>query len=235
MKCKIMACLDVDWISINASTICSQNYHTCLLISLSTPLLLITNLSPTSLSLSNSSDEGVDYQDNVPTFDHPTQPRDPPLLDGIRPHSNSQPDSTRHIAYADALKFGLGGNGNSQVPPSELKPYTKLPRNNSTRLLPIGQTSHQITQTKSDPLMPHLPPHPPLIHMEELLTCCLLGKIWGEPLTSPAIIHKTKKDWYFVKGHLTILMLGTTGLCLGLKNLSIECLSMIRGPDMWAS
>lgn len=196
----------------------------------------MTNLSPTSpLSLSNCSDGSSDYQDTVPTSDHPTQSRDLPLLDGIRPHSNSQPDSTRPTACADALKFRSGGNGNSQVPPFEPKPRTKLPRNNSVGLLPIGQISQQVAQTETEPSMTQLPPHPPLIHMEELLTCCLFGKIWGESLPLPAIIHKTKKDWYFVKGQIDYigsLMLGTTGLCLGLQILRIECLFMIRGHGM---
>ena len=138
----------------------------------------MTNLSLTSpLSLPNSSDGSSNYQYNVPTSNHPIQPREPPLLEGIRPQTNSQSDSDIHITYVDALKFDLGANGNPQVPPSEPKPCTTLPRNHSTMLLSIGQSSYQATQVESDPPMPHLPPPPPLIHMEELLNCCLLGKI----------------------------------------------------------
>ncbi|KAJ8438410.1 hypothetical protein Cgig2_004520 [Carnegiea gigantea] len=47
-----------------------------------------------------------------------------------------------------------------------------------------------------------MPPYPHPIHMSELLACCVMGKIWGDPVPLPAIIHNTKKDWSFVKGHV---------------------------------
>jgi len=42
----------------------------------------------------------------------------------------------------------------------------------------------------------------PTISIEELLACCLLGRIWGEPIPLPAIIHQTRNEWKFVKRHI---------------------------------
>jgi len=44
--------------------------------------------------------------------------------------------------------------------------------------------------------------------MEELLNCCLIGKIWGDHLPIPAIIHKIKKEWVFVKGQVDYIDAG---------------------------
>ena len=122
------------------------------------PLLHMNSSSPTSpLALANSSDGSFDHHGNVPTTTHTFQPRELPLLDGIRPYNNSQPDSTRHNPYGDALKFGVGGNGNSQVATYEPKLCSQLSKDNPAGLLPLGQSSHLSDQPEIDPPMPSYP------------------------------------------------------------------------------
>ena len=89
-----------------------------------------------------------------------------------------------------------GGHGHSQIPTPEPKFRSQLLEGNTAGLIRIGQTSH----CNQPEIEPPLAPYPQSSHMEELLNCCLIGKIWGDPLPLPAIIHKTKKDWFFVKG-----------------------------------
>jgi len=36
--------------------------------------------------------------------------------------------------------------------------------------------------------------------IEEFVSCCLLGKIWGESIPLHAIVHRTKNEWKSVKG-----------------------------------
>ncbi|KAJ8445573.1 LOW QUALITY PROTEIN: hypothetical protein Cgig2_012461 [Carnegiea gigantea] len=98
-----------------------------------------------------------------------------------------QPD----LGYADVLKFDLRGHGHSQVPPSEPKLCSQLSGSNTSGLLSVSQTSYSTNPPESNP---SLTPNPHPSHMEELLNCCLIGKMRGDPLPIPAIIHKTKKD-----------------------------------------
>lgn len=96
------------------------------------------------------------------------------MLDGVRPHNNSQFNSARHAPYVNALKFGVGGNGNPQVPSLEPKFCPQLPRSNPTGLLSVVQPSHHLAQPDTEPPIP-LDPHP--TNMDELLVCCLIRKI----------------------------------------------------------
>jgi len=50
--------------------------------------------------------------------------------------------------------------------------------------------------------------------MEKLMVCCLLGKIWGEPLPLPPTIHKTKADWKFLKGQVEYVDAGNNWILL---------------------
>ncbi|KAJ8420605.1 hypothetical protein Cgig2_001738 [Carnegiea gigantea] len=65
-------------------------------------------------------------------------------------------------------------------------------------LLP-GQPSQHPAQPETEP---PIPSDPHSIHMDELLACYLIEKIWGDRIPLPAIIRKTKKDWHFVKGQV---------------------------------
>jgi len=44
--------------------------------------------------------------------------------------------------------------------------------------------------------------------MEDLISLCLLGKIWGEAVPLSLIISKTKLDWKHVKGLVEYIDLG---------------------------
>ncbi|KAJ8438047.1 hypothetical protein Cgig2_014176 [Carnegiea gigantea] len=80
----------------------------------------MNNSSPTSpLALANSPNGSPNHNDNVPIIAHTTQPRELPLLDGIPPHYHCQPNSARTSPYANALKYGMGRTGSSQIPPPE--------------------------------------------------------------------------------------------------------------------
>jgi len=61
-------------------------------------------------------------------------------------------------------------------------------------------------------------PKPHTSHMDELLACCLIGKIWGDLLPLTAIIHKTKKDWYFVKRQVDYIDAGNDWIMLRFAN-----------------
>ncbi|KAJ8431293.1 hypothetical protein Cgig2_026269 [Carnegiea gigantea] len=139
------------------------------------PSYQATPIATLECKVTNSSSDGsFDHNKNVPSTAHTTEPGELPLLDGIQPHHHSQSDSTRHSPYADALKFGVRDNDHSQVPTFEPKLCSQLLRGNPTGVLLIGQTSHSSDKPETDPPMP-LYPHPS--HMDELLACCLIGKI----------------------------------------------------------
>ena len=160
----------------------------------------MNNTSPTSpLSLSNSSDGSSNHHDNVLTSANSAQPRELHVLNEIRSHHNSQPDPIRPTHYSNALKFSLRGNGSPQVYSPEHEFCPQLLISHPTGILPVGQTSSRHHKTQPDQ-----PVHPDShsSQLGELLTCCLIGKIWGDPIPISAIIHKTKKDWYFVKGQV---------------------------------
>ena len=131
------------------------------------------------------------------------------MLDGVQFNHHSQSTTAIPKPFANALKFGLGGHGHSQVPPSESKSCSKSPGSNPAGFFPVGQTTH------SDPSLPSNP-HPS--HLDELLNCCLIGKIWGDPLPIPAIIHKTKKDWGFVEGQVEYIDAGNNWILLRFAN-----------------
>lgn len=63
-----------------------------------------------------------------------------------------------------------------------------------------------------------MPPGSHPSQLDELLACCLIGKIWGDPLPIPAIIHKTKKDWHFVKGQVDYIDAGNDWIVITFVN-----------------
>jgi len=56
------------------------------------------------------------------------------------------------------------------------------------------------------------------INMEELAALCLLGQVWDDPMPLPAIIHKTKSNWRFLKGQVDYVELGNNWILLHFAN-----------------
>lgn len=191
-------------------------------------LLPMKNPSPTpSLSLSNSSYGSSNHHDNVPSSANSTKPRELSMLDGIQPHHNSQPTPNRPNLYTNALKFGLGGNGSPQVPPLEPELCPQLLRSHPTGILPVGHTPFQYHNTQSDQSTQL---DPPPSHLNELLACCLIGKIWGDPVPLPAIIYKTKKDWHFIKGQVDYIDVGDDWVMVRFANAEDRMLVFDQRP-----
>uniref|UniRef100_A0A7C8ZDU9 Uncharacterized protein n=1 Tax=Opuntia streptacantha TaxID=393608 RepID=A0A7C8ZDU9_OPUST len=151
--------------------------------------------SPTPpLSFSSSSDGSVDYQDRVSSPTHLSQFRVPSVLDGCRFDNHGQPTLRQLPTYSTALKLRVGDNSSPNVPSSESKLCPKLRKIQSPGLLSLGQVG--ISDYPSNPTAsPQANPTPlPSISTDELLACCLLGRIWGEPIPLPTIIHRTRND-----------------------------------------
>lgn len=65
---------------------------------------------------------------------------------------------------------------------------------------------------------------------KELITCCLRGKIWGEPVPIPAIIHCTQNEWKFVKGQIEFINLGNDWLLIRFGNSQDKMLVFDQRP-----
>ncbi|KAJ8452550.1 hypothetical protein Cgig2_000139 [Carnegiea gigantea] len=71
----------------------------------------MTSSSPTyPLSLVSSLAGSPNHNDNVSITAHTVQSRELRVLDGVQSHHHRQLDPARTSPYADALKYGLGGN-----------------------------------------------------------------------------------------------------------------------------
>ena len=165
--------------------------------------LLMPSNSPTSpLSLSNSFDGSVDHQDIVSPPPHTSQPGIPSVLDGGRSDNHGQSARTQLPTYSATLKRGVGGHSNPQMPSAESKLCAPLRESSSPGNLPLNSApiADAPGNSSSTPLTHSFAI--PTISTDELLACCLLGSIWGEPLPLPTIIHRTRNDWKFVKGHI---------------------------------
>ncbi|KAJ8424545.1 hypothetical protein Cgig2_010845 [Carnegiea gigantea] len=98
---------------------------------------------------------------------------------------------------------------------------------NPTGILPIGP-SHPLKQ-KAHSDQP-VPSGPHCSQLDELLACCLIGKIMGDPLPISAIIHKTIKDWYFVKGHVDYIDAGNDWIMIRFTNAEDRMLVFDQRP-----
>ena len=94
----------------------------------------------------------------------------------------------------------MGGHGSSVNPTVESKSGFQSGTNEPKRILPLGELSTHACQ----PLLsePALPQADPIRSGGEFIACCLLGKIWGEVISLNSIIHRTRNDWKFMKGHV---------------------------------
>ena len=68
-------------------------------------------------------------------------------------------------------------------------------------------------------------------NMDELAAICLLGQIWGDSLPLPAIIHKTKSDWRFLKGLVKYVDLRNNWILLRFANVE-DKENGVEGPTL---
>ena len=54
--------------------------------------------------------------------------------------------------------------------------------------------------------------------IDEFTACCLLGKIWGESVPLPVMIHRTRNDWRFIKGQVDYVDLGNDWIFIRFAN-----------------
>lgn len=210
------SCTCLRNISINKSTVLQPN-HNPHPSSFRLNCLLHMNSFPSSSSHSptDSKDGCLNHTNPLSPSTHSTQLGKLPMLDGIRPDNYSKSNPASHTLYANALKFGMGGGGHPQIAPPEPALCPELSGSDPAGCLPVMPTP--LTTDPSD-TQHEENQNPNPSHLDELLTCCLLGKIWGDPVPLPAIIQKTKKDWVFVKGHIDYIDAGNYWILLRFAN-----------------
>lgn len=148
--------------------------------------LFMSAPSPTSpMSLSSNSNGSTDMQDIVPPANSATQPPITTLLDGGRLNHPSQPDQPYQPSYSDILKLGVGSDGGSHQCSAQLESSSQLRACLPLGVLPVSASSSKVIPSSLPKDLPS---------SEELLACCLLGKIWGESVPLPAIIHYTRNE-----------------------------------------
>ena len=69
------------------------------------------------------------------------------------------------------------------------EPSAQLRTSSSPRIFSVGESSNPGPKHTSPPTQIK-----PLPYIEKLTACFLLGKIWGEPVPIPAIIHCTRNE-----------------------------------------
>jgi len=170
--------------------------------------------SPTSpLSFNNNSDGSSNLQGTIFFDNPPIQSPVTPMLDGGRPDHSGNPYQTHHSCYFDAVKFGVGIHGGNHQCPTQPESSAQLRTSSSPKIISIGEAS--TPGPKTIPFPPQIKAMP---STEELIACCLLGKIWGEPVPIPAIIHHTRNEWKFVKGQIEFIDLGNDWLLIRFGN-----------------
>lgn len=133
--------------------------------------LFMSAPSPTSpMSLSSNSNGSTDMQDIVPPANSATQPPITTLLDGGRLNHPSQPDQPYQPSYSDILKLGVGSDGGSHQCSAQLESSSQLRACLPLGVLPVSASSSKVIPSSLPKDLPS---------SEELLACCLLGKIWG--------------------------------------------------------
>ena len=151
-------------------------------------------------SFNSNSDGSSNLQDTISSDNPPTQHSVTPMLDGGRPDHSGNPHQPQHSCYSDALKFGVGSHDGNHQCPNQLESNAQRRTSSPPRIILIGESS--TTGPKTIPPPPQTKAMPCI---EELITCCLLGKIGEEPVPIPAIIHRTRNEWKFVKGQISLI------------------------------
>jgi len=197
--------------------------------SLSSCLPVPSESWPMSLLPSSSQPCKVPSQDGVTNDHHPgsplCNPPQPVLLHSVGGSGGDYSCSSgqiSHPTFAETIKFGMGC----------LDPITDSPAaQGDPNPLPSTLPFHEPTLTKG--LASELAPVLPLVssNMDELAALCLLGQIWDDSLPLPAIIHKTKSDWRFLKGQVEYVDLGNNWILLRFAN--IEDKEMVWRGRPW--
>lgn len=190
-------------------------------------LCIYSMSNPSPLNLTSKPDGSSDRQDPIPTPNTVSQPPVTPLLDGSRPDHSGEPHQPSHSCYSDALKYGVGSRGGHHQQPTKPESSAQLRTCSPPRILSV--TEPVTADPHNSP--PILPPHKTCLpSTEELYACCLLGKIWGEPLPLPAIIHRTRNEWKFVKGQIEFIDLGNDWLLIRFANCQDKMLVFDQRP-----
>jgi len=151
-------------------------------------------------------------QDSVFPSHNSAQSLNPSLSDGLKLNHLDKLDEPPWPTFSDALRFGMGGNGSGFKPDAELKSGLQSGTNEPIRVLPLGESSTPNPQSPSPDAI--LPQSDPNLSVGEFLACCLLGKVWGKVIPLHAIMHRTRNDWNFVKGHVDYVDLGNNWILL---------------------
>jgi len=206
------------WVYIGALLLCATppSLPPCLPCWKLSPLM--SNLSPRApLSFdSDSNGSSSELQNDGSISHHFAQPLGTTVLAGSGPNHSAQPTEPIRPTFSDTLKFGVGSYGSGSQPTVESKPGLQPRPSEFVGVFLKGGSSHQLPpQSLSGTPLPN---HSVSNSLETFVSCCLLGKVWGESVPLPAIIHRTKNNWKFVKGQLEYVDLGNDWILLRFAN-----------------
>jgi len=134
------------------------------------------------------------------------------LAESVPPALDPNETSAVHgfASFSDALRRGVMNSGteNDVTTPSSVVE----PAHPETNPRVISRPSPSVLGTEpSVPIPQDTDSSPPL---DDLLALCLLAKTWGESISLPLIISKTKLDWKYVKGLVEYIELGNGWILL---------------------
>ncbi|KAJ8434464.1 hypothetical protein Cgig2_006270 [Carnegiea gigantea] len=102
----------------------------------------------------------------------------------------------------------MGGHSGPKISTTEPELCSKFRQSKPSENFSVGQSSNShIPNPQSQHPTPQIPQQSPL-NLDQLIACYLLGKVWGEPLSLPAIIHRTRNEWKSVRGHMEYVEMG---------------------------
>lgn len=191
----------------------SLHLHLHFSVRVSLTLLMSCSSATESLSPTSSENGAHDNLNQDPPPSSATQSKYTHSMGRGGSDHPCNPTEKGQISYAKVTKFGMGCTAHSSNPcpeksiDSPLSPSVPLPAH------VIGDTGPTEPRI-NDPLLFGPPPTPLVEHMEELIALCLLGKVWGESVPLPNIINKTKKDWKFIRGHVSYVDLGNNWISI---------------------
>jgi len=194
------------FIGVGLVSFSSMSYNS-LSTSLSVSLLSVPSTT-SSLSFSSSFDGSVDHQDDVSSPSHPSQYGVSPVLNECQPHDHGQSLNVKPSSHSNTLKLRVGSNDSPKVSATKPKLCPQFRKSQPPWNLSLGQGSDSSVLVPQHIPVHDIPPNTPTTSTEELLACYLLGRVWGEPIPLPAIIHRTRNDWKFVKGHIEYVDIG---------------------------
>uniref|UniRef100_A0A7C9DW80 DUF4283 domain-containing protein n=1 Tax=Opuntia streptacantha TaxID=393608 RepID=A0A7C9DW80_OPUST len=195
------------------------------------PSSIMSTPSPSSpLSFSSDSDGCSDHTDGISSPNPPPQPGLPAELVGGQAAFSGQPSIGQPPSFSSALKFGVGGNSSSVVPSAESQCRPKILQGRAPGLSPLSSAG-----LPSEPGHPSVQPHPnpspaSSISSDELLACCLFGRIWGSPSLSLLSSTGPVMTGILLRATLIILRWVIIGSFCVFPILRIRCWCLINGP-----